>query len=276
MLFGTNAAAPSYGTNLVQNVRLGTNLVYTRSSGPSYWTDPNSNCCASRYDFEGSTWTNDTSGNSYTLSIYSSATQTNLGANTQGRSETGAKFNGSSDYLKANGAATLCNGYSNLTVACWLRMASTPPAYAGVVGAGHSAVSKGWSLDFRSPNTTLGGYVYLTGGTIPYDSFTHGFANGVWYHVAMVWNGQSGTLTWYTNGAQAKASSGWSTGTVTQDTGVELATDLQDVTRWFPGALDAVKIYRGMTNGALTSAQVSTLYTNMGGANGPQFNNEAR
>lgn len=244
-----------------------TTTTTTTTTTQPYWTDSSSNSLVARYNFEGVNWTNDLAG-ANNLTPLGAVSQVVVGTNVNGRVEYAANFpNNIADYFSM-ASTTLTHGKSNITATAWVYRESYAYTYNTFVGANNGA--DGWEISERDPSTTVGGFMYLTGGT-PYGA-TPVIALGSWLNVAMTWSAASGNWYVYTNGVQALTYA--SSGIIKQATKIYLGSSHDiDVNRHFYGKMDDVRIYCGNgTAYTLTAAQLTNLVANTH----PTNNMEAR
>lgn len=139
---------------------------------------------------------------------------------------------------------------SNATTSTAFRFAFSALPAAGGLELGQTTLSSNQTLQLDVVNTTLG-VTTLTPDT--------------WYHVALTWQQTGGNLTrtYYVDGNQVATATTTAslTGISTVRVGTfNIADDGANLANQFDGRLYDLQVY----SGALSSAQVSSLYTNPG------------
>jgi Concanavalin A-like lectin/glucanases superfamily len=169
----------------------------------------------------------------------------------------GFSFDGVNDYIDVldSGGSTSMN-LSYQTVAMWLKPNMSPSSAAGV-----------FPLDKRNGSPSfLGEYAMLVRGNGRYQvsvdstAVTNPAINGTtlgtipmdqWSHVAWTWNGSN--LNFYLNGTLLTSST--STGTIVQNTASLKIGARSDVTSFYKGIIDDIRIY----DQALSASDISAL-----------------
>lgn len=238
----------------------GSNMVASQASQASYWIDPNTNALLCRYDFEGTGWTNDTSGRGWNFQPNGGASNVVIGTNSQGRQE--------SAYSNDSGARSLVTSTSfgnslgkTYTFAAWV-FANPGSWNSGIAHVGGT----GWGT---MEVFLYAGNLYFNANGYDGDGFYCGFPTQSWTHVVCTYNGSTKTI--YTNAVYANSSNYSST---PNSNNKQLYIGIYyDAPYAINGKIDAVMLY---TNKLLNASEITNLFNNVGGTNGPIKNNEAR
>jgi hypothetical protein len=255
------------------NTEVGVQAKNADAYSTTLWTDPNAT--VARYDFEGTAWSNDTSGNAYTLTDHG-AGQVLIGTNNFGRTESAATFTkASSQYMDA-GNVTAMNSVPAFTMATWAKFASSGEGYDVLLASKNQMDNNFrtvWGKSWRpwAPDLNDIALVVCNGGVAFAYTTDGATTNNVWWHLVVTFSG--GTVVFYRNGQLVPSSvSGTMPSTTSSGAGPFQVGGETYNSRYMDGQIDAFKWYPI----ALSSSQVAVLYTNMGGAFGPTNNVESR
>jgi hypothetical protein len=158
-------------------------------------------------------------------------------------------FNGTSQYINAGTSTTLAGGAA-VTVSAWIK----PSALSGYIASRRSSWALSWELYVSNGNIRFG---IATGADATASSAAVIQANGnVWTHVAATYTTADGALRVYINGtADGTATRG---SAIASPAGLStlIGADARDITNFFNGTLDDVRVY----NRALSAQEISALH----------------
>jgi chitodextrinase len=176
----------------------------------------------------------DSSGNGGTATLVGSPTWTT------GVAGNGLTLNGTSQYLNAGNV-----GSAAFTLSAWVN--ATPDSS----GAWHSVVIKQNSFGFEMNNGVV--YASVGDGSSWSGTVQAPIASGVWKHIVQTYDGTNNRI--YVDGVLVASG----TGSLTNTSSNLLIGSWNGSSEFFNGKIDEVRVY----NGALTSAEVSTLYNSV-------------
>lgn len=172
---------------------------------------------------------------------------------------------GTGDYMSAGGTTTY-QGLSALTLAAWVYI-DNKTDYDGIISC-HSADSKGFALDLRlAASNTFGGFVYSSTGTnLSYGTANNdALANSGWHLIGLTWNGATGAMKFYVDGAEnGTATQQTGTGTTTQTATLRIGDSPGAGSRDVDGRIDEPLIWSRV----LSLAEFQTLYNSGSGVRG--------
>ncbi len=191
----------------------------------------------------------DSSANTNTGTAYNGANITK-----QGIFNSAGDFDGDNDYINVSNNVTLDPGSGSYTGMAWIKTSiSTGNAYIfGYYEGGETD-----RVEFRVQDGKIRILINDNGNVIYRDSLAS-VGNGLWHHVAFVWNTATNTLDVYVDGS---ASNGSLTGTPSNIGTIDPAGDLSIGRRnnnesYFNGFMDNVAIY----DRALPSTEIQEAY----------------
>lgn len=159
-------------------------------------------------------------------------------------------FDGSDDAITTPSFSSFSSTQSH-TYAAWVKY-NNGGTYVWLINAGTTG-STGSSLVIRN-NNAVGFFYQGSNGIVSDTAFP--LTAGTWYHVAVVYNGVTGTATFYVNGKKGDTTAGlaaWSSGA----TPIILGQWATGSTYPLSGSLDFPRIY----NRALSPSEVRELYS---------------
>ncbi len=187
--------------------------------------------------------TTDATGNGHTGTINGTVTQT---TGQGGDPSTAYSFPGTSgNYISVGSAGGLGAAMTEMTITGWFKFSSTSSEVAILRKEGV------FQLGFSNQNT-IRNLIATSGGTTGWtasNDISVGFTSGVWYHMAMTWNGTQ--LRSYINGVQVG-----STATVTGTRAASGTAVGISQYRFFPGDIDDVRFY----DRALDPEEIETIH----------------
>jgi hypothetical protein len=215
----------------------------------------NANNIVGWWTFDGSqtNWntntTRDSSGSGNTGTLVSMSTTTSPVAGKAGQA---LSFNGTSNYVVVNDAASLNS--SNITLTGWFKFGAVNSTYQTMVAKWFTGTQQQFVLQLNSDNK-IGWWTGdgSTGGDVVESSTTP--VAGKWYFIAVTISGTSKKI--YINGALDNSG----TGTAITSAPVELTIGSKKNSggsyfEFFQGAMDGVRIY----NRTLSATEVTQLY----------------
>ncbi|PIP56633.1 hypothetical protein COX05_02090, partial [candidate division WWE3 bacterium CG22_combo_CG10-13_8_21_14_all_39_12] len=219
--------------------------------------------------------TNSFAGNTGTLNIGATGTQTSAGTcesgtgteawnnGTTGHENASMSFDGTDDWVETGSVDFLGNG-NDVTVAIWVKPGSSQKTYANIIDHDHSTGGAGnygnWVI--QQDNTTTNSYYFAftyDGTNFDGTSKTTQLTSSTWQHLVMVKSGTS--LDHYLNGVKQGSTSTVQNNITTESSPLRIGDNVNPVNnRDFNGQIDDVRIY----NYALTEEQIKQVYN--GGA----------
>jgi hypothetical protein len=157
-------------------------------------------------------------------------------------------FNGTNNGVLVNNSTSLNLSNSNLSIAAWIKVSSNNGTFREIVRKGTNSSST-WFLFLNGSNEIS---LSTTGSPAEYNNGYAYAADGLWHHVAGVYNGTSCTL--YLDGVQKTSYTCGVPGNDTSPLGIGYIANSN--IQYFAGSMDDVHVY----NMALTATQVAQLY----------------
>jgi len=142
-----------------------------------------------------------------------------------------------------------------VTYSCWVKPASFPAAYAGMITRANAGYTAYTLFDLKSTGKLVASV--MAAGAIAYDGTgANTLATGTWYHVAMTYDAVNG-LKGYFNG-NVDGTAGVSGGLNTTVLNTLLGTDINTAGRYYDGSMDEARI----ANVALSPSYIFAEYNN--------------
>ena len=177
---------------------------------------------------------------------------------TTGQIGSAVTFDGTNDYISVGtGTVGIPAGSKGLTLSSFVKV-TTFQSYTVMIGKSHTSTYGGWQLNTNADTgNRFGGGVNVSGAWTAITS-ANTYSTGVWYHVAMTYDGVAMRL--YVNGAldntvAAAGSIQYATNEAAEvNIGRNPASDVPS--RYLTGSLDEVRVY----NRTLSADEIAQLY----------------
>jgi len=224
--------------------------------------------CVANYNLDGSAkesmGTTAYDGTETDITYRYDGTPTAVDFGVGGKSNYGARFNGSSSYINLPNLGTDLSGSNTRTLSAWVKLDSNPSVYSAVVSYGGAGSLQSFGIYMSSTGTPRISYYNLN-----WDTSTS-LTLGNWYHIVGIYKG--GNVETSTN-TELYINGQIQTLTITNSLNLTGAINTSNTNyaigyyraspsgSYFNGDIDQVRVF----NKALSSAEVGKLYGNGAG-----------